>query len=79
MMFQNLALYPDKTVFDNIAYPLRERKLPKAEIQTAGARRSPRALYIDHLLAAQAGQAERRRAPARGHRAAPWCASRAPR
>ena len=34
MMFQNLALYPDKTVFDNIAYPLRERKMPKEQIQT---------------------------------------------
>lgn len=49
MMFQNLALYPDKTVFDNIAYPLRERKMPKDEIQsrvTAVAK----TLYIDHLL-----------------------------
>ena len=25
MIFQNLALYPDKTVFDNIAFPLRQR------------------------------------------------------
>ena len=39
MMFQNLALYPDKTVFDNIAYPLRERKVPKAEIQPGDGRR----------------------------------------
>jgi len=49
MVFQNLALYPDKTVFDNIAYPLRERDVPKAEIQqrvTAVAKK----LYIDHLL-----------------------------
>jgi multiple sugar transport system ATP-binding protein len=49
MVFQNLALYPDKTVFDNIAYPLRERKMSKQEIQervTAVAKK----LYIDHLL-----------------------------
>lgn len=49
MMFQNLALYPDKTVFDNMAYPLRERKMPKDQIQvrvTAVAKK----LYIDHLL-----------------------------
>jgi len=49
MMFQNLALYPDKTVFDNIAYPLRERKMSKQDIEqqvTAVARK----LYIDHLL-----------------------------
>ena len=49
MMFQNLALYPDKTVFDNIAYPLRERKLPKAEIQTR-VTAVAKSLYIDHLL-----------------------------
>jgi multiple sugar transport system ATP-binding protein len=49
MVFQNLALYPDKTVFDNIAYPLRERKISKQEIQervTTVAKK----LYIDHLL-----------------------------
>ena len=49
MMFQNLALYPDKTVFDNIAYPLRERKLPKDEIQTR-VTAVAKSLYIDHLL-----------------------------
>jgi multiple sugar transport system ATP-binding protein len=49
MMFQNLALYPDKTVFDNIAYPLRERKLPKTEIETK-VTAVAKSLYIDHLL-----------------------------
>jgi multiple sugar transport system ATP-binding protein len=55
MMFQNLALYPDKTVFANIAYPLRERKLPKDEIErqvTAVAKK----LYIDHLLQRKPGK-----------------------
>ncbi|MHC4103809.1 MAG: ABC transporter ATP-binding protein [Planctomycetota bacterium] len=32
MIFQNLALYPDKTVFDNIAFPLRQQKLPEEEV-----------------------------------------------
>ncbi len=32
MVFQNYALYPHKKVFDNIAYPLRLRKIPRAEI-----------------------------------------------
>jgi multiple sugar transport system ATP-binding protein len=33
MIFQNLALYPDKTVFDNIAFPLRQRKVDAATIK----------------------------------------------
>ena len=32
MVFQNYALYPRKTVFDNLAFPLRLRRLPKAEV-----------------------------------------------
>jgi multiple sugar transport system ATP-binding protein len=49
MMFQNLALYPDKTVFDNIAYPLRERKMPRDEISKRVTEVAKK-LYIDHLL-----------------------------
>ena len=33
MIFQNLALYPDKTVFDNIAFPLRQRKMDKETVK----------------------------------------------
>ena len=33
MVFQNYALYPHKNVFDNIAYPLQLRRVPKSEIQ----------------------------------------------
>jgi len=32
MVFQNWALYPHMRVFDNIAYPLKIKKLPKGEI-----------------------------------------------
>jgi putative spermidine/putrescine transport system ATP-binding protein len=32
MLFQNYALFPHLTVAQNVAYPLRERKLPKADI-----------------------------------------------
>jgi multiple sugar transport system ATP-binding protein len=32
MVFQNYALYPQKTVFQNLAFPLQMRKLPAAEI-----------------------------------------------
>ena len=33
MVFQNYSLYPHLTVYQNIAFPLRMMKLPKAEIQ----------------------------------------------
>src|SRR6187549_3210469 len=32
MVFQNYALYPQKTVYNNLAFPLQMRKLPKEEI-----------------------------------------------
>ena len=56
MVFQNYALYPHMSVFDNIAFGLQTRRMPKAEIRTkveeiAGVlglrelmRRKPRAL-----------------------------------
>jgi len=34
MVFQNYALYPHMTVFDNMAFGLKLRKYPKAEIKT---------------------------------------------
>jgi sn-glycerol 3-phosphate transport system ATP-binding protein len=34
MVFQNYALYPHMSVFDNMAYGLKIRKVPPAEIQT---------------------------------------------
>ncbi len=33
MVFQNYALYPHMSIFDNIAFPLRSRRLPKTEIR----------------------------------------------
>ena len=56
MVFQNYALYPHMSVFDNLAFPLRAQRLPRAELrlrveQTAKLlgleellRRKPRAL-----------------------------------
>jgi sn-glycerol 3-phosphate transport system ATP-binding protein len=35
MVFQNYALYPHKTVYENIAYPLRVRKRPRRDIDRA--------------------------------------------
>jgi putative spermidine/putrescine transport system ATP-binding protein len=34
MVFQHYALFPHMTVFENIAYPLKMRKVPRAEIKT---------------------------------------------
>src|SRR3954466_16406701 len=34
MVFQNYALYPHKSVYDNLAFGLRMRKVPKAEQRT---------------------------------------------
>ena len=49
MVFQNYALYPQKTVFQNLAFPLQMRKLPKAEIDTK-VKEAARVLDITHLL-----------------------------
>ena len=38
MVFQNYALYPHMTVFDNMAFGLKLRKVPKAEIDARVAR-----------------------------------------
>lgn len=49
MVFQSYALYPHLTVRDNIAFPLRERKMRKTEAYER-AREISRIVQIDHLL-----------------------------
>jgi multiple sugar transport system ATP-binding protein len=49
MVFQNYALYPNKTVYKNLAFPLKMRKAPKAEIDRR-VREAARVLDIGHLL-----------------------------
>ncbi len=49
MVFQNWALYPHMKVFDNIAYPLKLKKLPKNEI-IKKVKEVAEALGIGHLL-----------------------------
>ncbi len=49
MVFQSYALYPDKTVYKNIAFGLERRKTPKAEIQRRVAE-AAKILDIEHLL-----------------------------
>jgi len=49
MVFQNYALYPHMRVYDNMAYGLRNRKMPKAEIDKR-VREAARILEIGPLL-----------------------------
>ena len=49
MVFQNYALYPHMTVYDNIGFPLRMRKMPKSEIDRR-VRQAAEILDITELL-----------------------------
>ncbi|MBQ7033241.1 MAG: sn-glycerol-3-phosphate ABC transporter ATP-binding protein UgpC [Clostridia bacterium] len=49
MVFQNYALYPHMTVFENMAFGLRLRKTPKDEIKKR-VHEAARILDIEHLL-----------------------------
>ncbi len=49
MVFQNYALYPHMTVFDNMAFGLKLRKTPKEEIKRR-VEEAARILDISHLL-----------------------------
>jgi len=55
MVFQNYALYPHMTVFQNIAYSLKIKKVPRNEIETR-VREVARSLGIDDLLDRKPGQ-----------------------
>lgn len=49
MVFQSYALYPHLTVANNLAFPLRTKGMPKAEIRAA-VERVATTLQIEHLL-----------------------------
>jgi multiple sugar transport system ATP-binding protein len=49
MVFQNYALYPHMTVYDNMAFGLKLRKMPKAEIRSRVSE-AAKILDITHLL-----------------------------
>ena len=49
MVFQNYALYPHMTVFDNMAFGLKLRKTPKQEIERR-VHEAAKVLDIEHLL-----------------------------
>ncbi len=49
MVFQNYALYPQKSVYKNLAFPLQMRKLPREEIDRK-VKEAARVLDMTHLL-----------------------------
>ena len=55
MVFQNYALYPHMSVYRNLAYGLRQRKTPRAEVDRR-VRETAKLLEIDHLLDRKPGQ-----------------------
>jgi multiple sugar transport system ATP-binding protein len=55
MVFQNYALYPHMTVYNNIAFPLQIAKLPKAEIDQR-VRAAARTLELEDYLRRRPGQ-----------------------
>ncbi|MEZ0346316.1 MAG: ABC transporter ATP-binding protein [Infirmifilum sp.] len=55
MVFQSYALYPHMTVFENIAFPLKLKKLPRQEIESR-VREVAALLHIEDLLQRKPGQ-----------------------
>lgn len=55
MVFQSYAVWPHMTVFDNIAFPLRLRRMPKHDIRTA-VQDAAALTKIDEYLARYPGQ-----------------------
>ncbi len=49
MIFQNYSLYPGFTVYDNLAYPLRNMHMPRAQVD-AKVRAAAELLDLTHLL-----------------------------
>lgn len=64
MVFQNYALYPHMTVYENMAFGLRAHKTPKAEIDRR-VREAASTLEISHLL-------DRSPVPCQGDRSRGW-------
>ena len=75
MVFQDYALYPQMSVYKNLAFALQSRKTPKAEVRAAGARRRMRAWASTSCSTASRGSSPAASASA-SRWAGPWCATR---
>ena len=67
MVFQNYALYPHMTVFDNMAFGLKLQKVPQGRDRTSGCRRPPASSG-----STSCSPASRRRSPAASASGSPW-------
>ena len=67
MVFQNYALYPHMSVFDNMAFGLKLQKLPKDEIKTRVQRSRRRS-----SASTSCSRASRPRSPAVSASGWPW-------
>ena len=69
MVFQNYALYPHMTVYDNLAFGLKLRKPPQGRDRPRGCRRAAEILGLENLLKRKPNAALGWAAPARRARA----------
>ena len=76
MVFQNYALYPHMSVYDNMAYGLRNRKTPKSEIEARVARSGAAFSSIEPLARSASRASSRADSVSALPWAAPSCASR---
>jgi len=55
IVFQNLALYPDRSVAGNLSFPLKQQRVPRAERERR-VQATARMLHIEHLLDRKPGK-----------------------
>ena len=78
MVFQSYALYPHMTVYDNLAFGLRNHRVPKARDRRVAFDEAAEMLELGDAAQAQAQAALRAASASASRSAARSCASRRP-